>query len=120
MNILAKNEYSGEKFNFLIITFSDRWRICFWICPTKAGIFVTRFICGMCTTAGLILFIFYESVAYFIYPAMILISFPSVMYLVTNSTIAPIFPSISTIFLVLVSGTFDASSGVFLILKVTG
>ena len=72
------------------------------------------------TTSGLVLFIFYAQSAYYLYPAMILIGFPSLVYLVVNISIAPIFPSISTVFLVLVSGTFDASSGVFLIFKKSG
>jgi len=70
-------------------------------------------------TTGLVLFIFYESNAYYLYPAMILIGFPCVMFLVTNISIAGVFPSISTVFMVLVSGVFDASSGVFLIFKLS-
>lgn len=37
----------------------------------KWGIFFTRMICGCFTSVGLIFFIFYETNAYYLYPAMI-------------------------------------------------
>ena len=42
---------------------------------------------------------------------------PSLAYLVTNISIAPVCPAVTTVFVVLVPGMFDASSGIFLIFK---
>jgi len=89
----------------------------FGIIQKLVGIFTTRLMCGLLTTAGLGCFAFYASNAYLLYPAMILVSLPSLAYISTNASIAPLFPSISTMFLVGLSGLYDASGGLFLVFK---
>ena len=54
---------------------------------------------------------FYRENGYLVMAGWVLISFPSVYYIVSNIWLAALFPAISGLLVVLVSAVFDMSGG---------
>ena len=79
----------------------------------KIGLFWNRLLCNSLTTGGLVCLAFYRQNGYLVMAGWVLISFPSVYYIVSNIWLASLFPAISGLIVVLVSAVFDMSGGMF-------
>ena len=70
-------------------------------------------------SGGLVCLAFYKSNGYLVLAGWILISFPSVYYIVSNVWLASQFPAIGSLVVVTISATFDMSGGKFFFLGKT-
>ena len=87
------------------------------IIEVKVGMFNNRVICNLMTSSGLVCLALYQLNGYFVLAGWVLISFPSVYYIVSNIWIASLFPAIGSLIVVTVSAVFDMSAGNFLSLS---
>ena len=83
------------------------------IIEVKVGMFNNRVICNLMTSSGLVCLALYQLNGYFVLAGWVLISFPSVYYIVSNIWIASLFPAIGSLIVVTVSAVFDMSAGSF-------
>ena len=105
--------------------------------PKKIGLFFTRIICGTSTTLGLLMMSFYRSNVNFLFWGsllcklnefrlyrinfgrikLILVALPAISYIVLNTVIAPVYPRISVILIVIIPGLVNSSATCLLIAK---
>lgn len=80
----------------------------------KVGMFNNRVMCNLMTSGGLVCLAFYKSNGYLVLAGWILISFPSVYYIVSNVWLASQFPAVGSLIVVTISAVFDMSGGRFM------
>ena len=89
----------------------------FGIFEVKAGQMITRTLCNLCTTFGLLLLTFYRTSGYFIMAGWTIMSTPAIYYITSNCCLVPFFLKYAGMLVVQLVALFDMSPGLFLLFK---